>query len=304
MSSLRPSQSSTSPSDSGLTCDGDRQSGEQEDPDGVARTRFRVWPQLARLIRYNSSMWSGSYPDWEAAAQACRKTSLEGQRLAYERALGEVLDGRALFERDSLLQHQPATCWPLMLALRDLQARGTPQPTVLDYGGGLGSVYFQHRPWWTSDRPVTWNVVELPEIAATGRRLVQDPQLQFFDSLDEAVRHRPPDLIVAAGIVSMVPRPEALLHALAALGAQWVFVDRVPVSQRQGQHLITRQVVPRSIYESESQFWFFDECRFLQILSSHWEIVGQSLSDCDDPVWVEGYHYQWRGYLLRPRFAP
>ncbi len=270
----------------------------------MARTRFRVWPRLARLIRYNSSMWSGSYPDWDAAARGCRKISLEGQRRAYERALGEVLAGRALFERDSLLQHQPATSWPLMLALRDLQALGISRPTVLDYGGGLGSVYFQHRRWWTSDRPVTWNVVELPGIAATGRRLTHEPQLHFFDSLDEAIRQQPPDLIVAAGIMPMVPGPEALLDSLAALGAPWVFVDRIPVTKRQGKNLITRQVVPRSIYESESPFWFFDESRFLRMLSSRWEIVGQSLSDCDDPVWVEGYQYQWRGYLLRPRMAP
>ncbi len=249
-------------------------------------------------------MWSGSYPDWEAAARACRKISLEGQRRAYERALGEVLDGRALFERDSLLQHQPVTCWPLMLALRDLQARGTLQPTILDYGGGLGSVYFQHRAWWSADRPVTWNVVELPEIAATGQRLVQDSQLRFFDSLEEVVHQQPPDLILAAGIMPMVPSPEALLDTLASLGASWVFLDRIPVTHRQGQTLITRQVVPRCIYESESPFWFFDESSLLQMLSSRFRIVGQSLSECDDLVWVEGYRYQWRGYLLRPRVAP
>lgn len=246
-------------------------------------------------------MWSGNYPDWETAVRSCRTISLEGQRRAYERALAEVLAGHALFERDSLLQHRPLTCWPLMLALRDLEACGISPPTVLDYGGGLGSVYFQHRDWWSADRPVTWNVVELPEVAASGQRLIQDPQLNFFDSLEETVQQQPPDLIVAAGVISMVPDPVALLDMFASLGARWVFLDRIPITHRQGQNLITRQVVPRWIYESESPFWFFDESWWLHALASRFEIVGQSLSDCDDPVWVEGCLYQWRGYLLRPR---
>jgi putative methyltransferase (TIGR04325 family) len=269
-----------------------------------ARAWSRTGSLVARLIRYNSSMWSGSYPDWETAALSCRTTTLEGQLCAYERALTAVLDGQALFERDSLLQHRPVTCWPLMLALRDLQACGTFRPIVLDYGGGLGSVYFQHRAWWSASRPVTWNVVELPQVAAIGRRLVQDPQLNFFDSLEKAVQHQPPDLIVAAGILPMVARPEALLDTLASLGARWLYLDRIPVSHRNGKTLIARQVVPSNVYESESPFWFFDECKWLKQLSSRFVLVGQSLSDWDDPVWVQGYHYQWRGYLLRPLISP
>jgi putative methyltransferase (TIGR04325 family) len=287
-----------SPSTGESRSDCERHSGS---PARQARAWSRVLRRAARLIRYNSSMWSGRYRDWEAAARACRKISLEGQRRACEWALGEVLAGRALFERDSLLQHQPITCWPLMLALCDLQARGTPQPTVLDYGGGLGSVYFQHRAWYAADRLVTWNVVELPEIAATGQRLVQDSQLRFFGSLEEAVHQKPPDLILAAGIMPMVPSPEALLDTLASLGASWVFLDRIPVTHRLGQTLITRQVVPRTIYEHESPFWFFDETSLLQMLSTRFRIVGASLSDFDDPVWVEGNHYQWRGYLCAPK---
>ena len=72
-----------------------------------------------------------------------------------------MLAGRALFERDSLLEHRPITCWPLMFALRDVQSHGVAHPTVLDFGGGLGSVFFQHRSWWTTTAPITWNVVEL-----------------------------------------------------------------------------------------------------------------------------------------------
>jgi len=268
------------------------------------RWNHRLRTRLARLVGYNSSMWSGNYPDWNAAQRACCHSLLEGQRRAYEQALTEVLEGRALFERDSLLQHHPVTCWPLLFALRDLQAQGTTTPTVLDFGGGLGSVYFQHRAWWGPNNPIRWNVVELPEIAAVGRRRIDDRQLRFFDSLAEATRDHPPDLILAVGVLPMVPDPDALLVDLASLNARWTHVDRCPVTTQRNHNLITRQVVPRSIYESESPFWFFSHDRLVQQLTTHFEIAGKSTSDFDDPVWVEGCHYEWNGYLLRPRTTP
>lgn len=263
--------------------------------------RIQIRNVLARLVRYNSSMWSGTYPDWESAARACRHISVAGQTRAYQHALNEVLAGRALFERDSLLQHQPVTCWPLMFALRDLQSHGVAHPTVLDVGGGLGSVFFQHRTWWTTTAPITWNVVELPEIASLGRRLVDDPQLRFFDSLEDAVRDRPPDLVIASGILPMVSDPFALLASLASIKARWTFIDRTPVASHGEGHRITRQIVPSNVYDSESPFWFFEQSRLIQQLTSHFEIAGESTGDFDDPVWVEGHFYRWRGYLLRPR---
>jgi putative methyltransferase (TIGR04325 family) len=212
-----------------------------------------------------------------------------------------VLNGEALFERDSILHHRPIACWPLLFALRDLQSRGRSVPSVIDLGGGLGSLYFQHRSWWTATHPVDWNVVELPEIAADGRRLIQEPGLRFFDSLEDAVHEHPPDLVVVASLLAMVPNPEAMMDSLGVLDCRWVFIDRVPVTDRKGRHLIARQVVPSAIYESESPFWFFDESKLRQLLSVHFVIEGQSTSDCDDPAWVEGHLYQWRGYLLRHR---
>ena len=253
--------------------------------------------QLARLVGYNSSMWSGCYADWNAASRACNDIPIESQRLAYERALLEVLEGRALYERDSLLKHEPVCCRPLLDVILSFYNQGIACPTVLDFGGGLGSVYFQHKRWFTADKPISWNVVERPEIAATGRRLVKDSRLSFFDSLDTAVQ-RPPDIVVANCILPMVPEPETLLASFAALSPRWFFIGRMPVANRGGHNLISRQIVPRFIYDSESPFWFFDESACVRMLSSNFQIVNQSISDCDDPVWVEGYRYQWHNYLL------
>lgn len=258
----------------------------------------------ARKTSYCSSMWRGDYPDWESALAVCRPISFTGQLSAYKKAFLAVRAGSARYERDSILKQEPLWDWPLLTALAEARADGTRCLRVLDVGGGLASVFYQHRDWLERFDTVRWNVVEVPEVVASGRALVTDPRVRFHESIHAALAEGVPDVTVAAGILPMVPDPRALLVALANTGARRVFIDRIPVVAGTGRDIVTRQIVPRSIYESESPFWFFDAVSLHRRLASHFRILGESTSACDSPVWVGGRKNRWMGYLLEPAATP
>ena len=261
----------------------------------------QVCTHLAKRLKFNSSMWKGDFPNWQASAKGCRSDSVVNQNHAYEHAIGEVLAGKALFERDGLLQFQPATCWPLIYAIQQIRSLGIDAPVLLDFGGGMASVFFQHRQWLTQFPNLRWHVVELNEVVDSAKRRINISNLEFFRSVDDALVSGQPNLILASGIYPMIEDPQKLHRQFADLNPQWLFIDRVPWTNDRGRNLITRQRVPKSIYLSESPFWFFDRNLLLSMLTTEFELSGESVSDFDRPVWVEGYYHCWSGFLMRSK---
>jgi putative methyltransferase (TIGR04325 family) len=261
----------------------------------------RLVEQAARILRLNSSMWSGDYPDWSSAAAACRSYGPGPMCEAYARAHRALAAGSAHHERDGILFEDPRPEWPLLTALASL-ATGPRQPrTVLDFGGGFGAGFFQNRAWLDRFGPIQWAVVELPEVTRAARTVVDDPAVRFFNSIHEATdAFGPPDVVVAAGVLPYVPDPNRTLEELAALRAPWTLIERLAVLRSAQRHRLTRQAVPECIYRMESPFWFFAHDLLNREIASRFRIAGTSVSACDDPGWIGGQRFEWAGFVLEP----
>ena len=270
-------------------------------PRGLRSTFRRAGSYLAKQLKFNSSMWRGDFPNWQACSRGCRRDSIANQSLAYEQAIREVLAGNALFERDGLLQFRPVTCWPLIYALQHIHSLGIDDPIVLDFGGGMASVFFQHRHWLNGFPKLRWHVVELSEVVDSAKLRISIPNLEFFRSVEDALQAGQPNLILASGVYPMIESPEDLHRLFASLNPHWLFIDRVPCTRDRQRHVIARQKVPKAIYLSESPFWFFDRDLLLSMLTAQFDLAGESISDFDRPIWVEGYYYRWNGFLMRSR---
>ena len=80
-----------------------------------------------------------------------------------------VVDGRAAYERDSVLFEEVEYVWPLLASLMWVGARHLGSLNVLDFGGSLGSTYFQNRIFLATLPSVRWNIVEQPRHVEVGR---------------------------------------------------------------------------------------------------------------------------------------
>lgn len=97
----------------------------------------------------------GDYPDF-AAARACSTGYESGAILERTRAaLHKVLRGEAAYERDSATFAQLALPYPLLAVLLRVAARNSGRLSILDFGGSLGSTYFQCRGFCPASR--SWN---------------------------------------------------------------------------------------------------------------------------------------------------
>ncbi len=170
---------------------------------------------------------------------------------------------------------------------------------MLDFGGALGSTWFQHHPFLASLPPVAWHIVEQPEIAARGRAEFSGPHLTFHDSLDSALAAGPPDLVLVSSVLQYLPDPWPLLARLATLPARAWLITRTPFSDTLRSDTIVVQHVPAAIYAASYPAWIFSPATF----TSFWDARSVSLDwhPCTDGHFtVADISFDYRTAVLHP----
>ena len=149
----------------------------------------------------------GDYGTWAEAEQASIGYSapniLERTRLA----MLKVKNGEALYERDSVVFDQVAYPFPLLAGLLRARSVDGNRLSVLDFGGSLGTTYFQCRDFLSAAGPFRWSVVEQPEHVKCGREEFADGRLQFYTSIAECLTHEQPNVLLLSGVIQCLPEP-------------------------------------------------------------------------------------------------
>lgn len=250
--------------------------------------RVRRW--LRRVVR--PPLYRGDFASWAEARQASRgyaDPAIIEKVIASARA---VRDGRAVWERDTVLFYTPESNGPLLRALRHAAAAHDGHLNVLDFGGALGSTWWQHRTWLNDLRSVRWSVVEQSELVEAGRREFSVGPLQFFASVDECVESVAPRVVLLSSVLPYVESPRALLADLADRDFDYLIFDRTGFVER-GRDRLTVQHVPRAIYEASYPCWFLDRESFRRSLATHWTEVDEWRNG--DEVDIDAEH---RGMML------
>jgi putative methyltransferase (TIGR04325 family) len=211
-----------------------------------------VWGLRRRLSR---GPLEGPFASWEAASKHATGWDSPG---IVEQALAAALkvrNGAAAFERDSVAR-ESIIYSPTILAALLLAADRHRALDVIDFGGGLGSNYFQNLRLIRAlaGAPTSWNVVELAPLARIGVEQFQTEQLRFHDDLG-AVRLAHPVLLFT-GSLQYVADAFALLER--ALGiTDIVALDRVLVWDEAEHAVFVQRLDPRRFDRVTLPTWCF-----------------------------------------------
>lgn len=190
-------------------------------------------------------------------------------------ATREVVAGRALFERDSVLFHEPDFRYPIVAALMRSAALNGGRLEVVDFGGSLGSTYRQCRPFLRGLRHVRWCIVEQPHFAETGRREFGTSELSFHAELSELPLADVPRLVLLSSVIQYLEQPDEALNNLLALDPTHLVIDRTPMSA-QSEHWLTIQHAPKTVYDASYPCWALSRPSLVQRLaSSGLRVVGE-----------------------------
>jgi putative methyltransferase (TIGR04325 family) len=215
-------------------------------------------------------------------------------------ATGLASSGAVAFERDGITFDQPETRWPVAAGLLLASSRNHGRLRVLDFGGSLGSVYWQHRRL-LEHIDLSWGVVEQEDFIREGARFANG-ELSFWSSIDDFLTEGAPDLILLSSVLQYLSEPQAILEALSATKAPYLLIDRTPVSDLP-QDTISVQRVPEQIYQASYPAWILSQKLLLGSLSQEWSLIEAFSGIEPDMTTSSGVGFTWRGYLFerRPR---
>lgn len=213
----------------------------------------------------------GNYKNWD---DALRDSSGYDSSAILEKtaeALMKVKNGEAVYERDSVLFNEPQYEWELLANLMWIAAQHEGILDVLDFGGSLGSTYFQNRTYLSSLKKVTWRIVEQHKYVEVGKKLFEDQNLKFFYNIPECLKSGTPNMVFLGSVLQYLKSPYSVLKELQDVNCDVIMIDRTPFFDSQHDRLCV-QKVPGTIYPGSYPSWIFSRANFMSKLGPEWEI--------------------------------
>jgi putative methyltransferase (TIGR04325 family) len=103
-------------------------------------------------------------------------------------ALLKVKSGEFPYERDSVLFSEKELFFPLLSALFYVSLKKDKELNLIDFGGSLGSTYYQNKDELKeAGISLKWKIIEQENFVQCGRENFESPELKFYYTIDEAV---------------------------------------------------------------------------------------------------------------------
>ena len=237
------------------------------------KNTLRDWlpPAILRIIQKilmnrHQIKFHGDYQTWKQAEDdSCgynQDVILEKVKIATLK----VKNGEAMYERDSVLFDHIQYSWSILAGLMWAASQNQGRLDVIDFGGSLGSTYFQNRKFLAPLPEVHWNIIEQSNFVTCGQNFIQDDHLHFYSTVCECLIHRSPNVVLLSGVLPYVEDWITTLKDLLEKRIPIVLVDRT-YFVLDGDEKIAVQIVPESIYTASYPCRFLNKEKFIQIFN-------------------------------------
>ena len=225
-----------------------------------------------RLNRRNMVHFVGSYKDWQTAEKKAYGYDAASILDKVIVATRKVISGEAKFERDSMTFDTVLYPFPIIAILLRAASENENNLAVLDFGGALGSSYFQCRDFLHGVKNLHWCVVEQPHFVEAGNQYFTSEALLFFSKVKDSQCIHRANVVLFSGVLQYLPEPLTVIKEVIEIGADYIVIDRNPFVAK-GETVLSLQKVPKNIVHSSYPVWLFNESKFRQVFSGKYSEV-------------------------------
>lgn len=255
----------------------------------------KLIPFIKKYLRRSPYGWFGNYQSWEEAQKDTigYDNSLILEKVKF--ATIQVKNGKAVYERDSVIFDKVEYSWPLLSVLMWIAAMNKGSLSVIDFGGSLGSTYFQNARFLATLQQVKWSVIEQQNFVECGSAQVADSQIQFFTSIAEAIQTRGlPNLLLISCTLQYLKCPYEFLQQVAEYEIPFLLIESTPFNY-QGRDRITVQKINPAIYDASYPCWFLNYDRVKQVVGKRYTVTEEYQNELY--IYLDGHKIQYRGIL-------
>lgn len=215
--------------------------------------------------------WYGDFHNWETALS---NTNGYDDRLIFEKIKQSALlvkKGVKAYERDTVVFDQVEYSWPLLTGLMWIAAQNDGNLDIIDFGGSLGSTYFQNKKF-LENLNVKWHIVEQKHYIDYGTKEISDYNLDFYASISDCMKCNRSNTILLSSVLPYLKNPYNLIQEIFEKEFKWVLIDRTYFNNNKRDRITIQNVYPE-IYKGNYPCWIFSYIKFVEYINSKYHII-------------------------------
>ena len=235
----------------------------------------------------------GNYSSWEDAIKDSVGYDSDVILNKVRDSLLKVKAGEAVYERDSVLFDEIQYSFPVLAGLLRVASDNDNKLSVLDFGGSLGSHFYQNKQFLSTLDELQWSIVEQENFVRCGKQLFENDRLKFYSDIDTCLQHEQPDVILLSCVIQYLKSPYKFLENIVNRNFKHIILDKIAF-RKGGGDCLTVQKVPPHIYHASYPAWFFDENKFLNYFRNKYELIAEF--DSNITVNIQS---QFKGFIFK-----
>ncbi len=251
---------------------------------------YKMFEQKSKQDEYG---FFGNYKSWNLALKECTGYDADTILNKTRESALKVKNGEAVFERDSYIFDKIQYSWSLLAGIMKTAADNEGRLSVLDFGGALGSHYYQNREFLKGLKEVKWSVVEQKNFVECGKEFFEDEFLKFYHDIETCIAKEHPNVLILSSVIQYMEKPYELLKDVINKGIEYILIDRTAFNVEDYDRL-TVQKVPPFIYDASYPAWFLSENKFLSVFNGKYKLVAdfEALDVVNVPSYYKGYLFK------------
>ena len=233
---------------------------------------------LILRLRNSESGWSGNYNSWRDAEKEC--SGYDDDKICdkvFKSAL-KVKNGKAKYERDSVVFDKVEYSWPLLsflLYINKLEKK----LIIADYGGSFGTSFFQNIKYLNNSELLSWNIIEQKNFVDKARQEFVNKKLNFYYTIEECSEEMNINTALFSSSLQYLSEPYKILNKIISLpNIKYIILDLVGILSGFENDRITIQKVSKKIYDSSYPCWFFNEKNLINFFQKNRFILMESFN--------------------------
>ena len=256
---------------------------------------------INKVIKTNKTFKiTGFFKTWDAALAA---SDGYDHKLIIEnvlRASLKVQSGEAIFERDGVTFDRIEYSWPVTAILALSAANNKNILHILDFGGSLGSVFYQNRIFLETFREVKWYVIEQEQLVKVGKKYFENSDLKFFKNKEEInASSFQPSVILFSSSLQYMNDPYFEIDTVISYKPDFFIFDRTLFGNSKEDFVSTQHSSTNDI-RSSYPIWVMSEKKLTRYFSKNYDIM-MRFSCPEGKVKINGENAEFLGFIFKRR---